>query len=67
MTINSNVSRLMTYSALASKASKAKPDNIIKLFEDRHIANFKTALNTVLYPANLVTVVSGKSREGIHQ
>ena len=63
MTINTNISELKTYSAKSAKDSKPKLDHIIKLYEDRQIASFKSALNTVLYIGKPVGVVNGRDEQ----
>ena len=49
MTLEYIISELKAYSAKAVKTSKPKIDNIINMYEERQIVNFKTTLHTVLY------------------
>ena len=60
MTLKTNIAELKSYMAKASKVAKLKIEKIIKLYEDRKIANFKTALNTVMALAFPLTLKSGR-------
>ncbi|MFM7987575.1 MAG: hypothetical protein ACKPKO_50500, partial [Candidatus Fonsibacter sp.] len=59
MTLKTNIAELKSYMAKASKVAKLKIEKI-KLYEDRKIANFKTALNTVMALAFPLTLKSGR-------
>ncbi|MFM7855464.1 MAG: hypothetical protein ACKO96_26950, partial [Flammeovirgaceae bacterium] len=44
----------------ASKVAKPKTDHMIELYQERRIANFKTAMNTVMARAFPLTLKIGK-------
>ena len=48
MGYKSNVKQLSKLKSAAPSGNKGKIDNVIKLYEDKQIPNFKTALNTVV-------------------
>ncbi|MFM7980304.1 MAG: hypothetical protein ACKPKO_13410, partial [Candidatus Fonsibacter sp.] len=60
MTLKTNNAELKSYMAKASKVAKLKIENIIKLYEDRKIANFKKALMALAFP---LTLKSGRGDE----
>ncbi|MFM7989392.1 MAG: hypothetical protein ACKPKO_59770 [Candidatus Fonsibacter sp.] len=60
MTLHTNIAELKSYMAKASKVAKLKIEQITKLYEDRKIANFKTALNTVMALDFPLTLKSGR-------
>jgi len=63
MTFKSNITELRSYLKKAPDANKAKINTVIKLYEDKKIVNFKTALNATLLLAstNKNTIKSGRA------
>ena len=48
MTLKTNIAELKSYAAKANKTNKDKINNIIQLYKERKIPNFKTAQNAVI-------------------
>ena len=63
MTFKSNVSELKSYVSRAPEANISKIRDVIKLYEDKKIVNFRTALNaTILVSStNKNTIKSGRA------
>ena len=59
MIIKSNISELKSYAAKSKATAKPKIDHTIRLYEERNIANFKTALNAVVALAFPITLKNG--------
>ena len=62
MTFKQNVNELKSYITKAPVDNRDRIKQIIKLYEDRKISNFKTALNTTLTLSskNKITISSGR-------
>jgi len=63
MTFKSNITELRSYLKKAPDANKAKINTVIKLYEDKKIVKFKTALNATLLLASTSknTIKSGRA------
>ena len=67
MTIKSNLSELKAQSAKASKATKPNIYHIVKWYEERKVAIFKSALNSVLYLIHSVAIVNGRAEKAYNR
>ena len=65
MTFKSNVSELKSYVSRAPEAKISKIRDVIKLYEDKKIVNFRTALNATLLlsSTNKNTLKSGRAEK----
>ena len=63
MTLKTNIAELKSYAAKASKTNKDKINNIIKLYEERKIPNFKTAQNAVIKLSFAITTKNGQAEK----
>ena len=55
--------KLKSYAAKSKATAKPKIENIIRLYEERKIANFKTALNAVMALAFPSTLKNGRGEK----
>ena len=62
MTLKSNLAELKRYKSIAPAGNKHRIQDVIELYEQRKIPNYKSALNTVvaLSSKHKITVASGK-------
>ena len=65
MTFKSNVTELKSYVSRAPEANRSKIRDVIKLYEDKKIVNFSTALNAtiLLSSTNKNTIKSGRAEK----